>query len=405
MTNSLTADALPRANLLPVFAARALRDFGDGFTAIVLPVYLTALGFDAFQIGVAATAALAGSALLTLLIGMFGSRRDPRFLLVGAGVLMVATGVVFASAQGWALILAVCFFGTINPSAGSASIFAPLEQSWLAGAVADRDRTKMFARYSLVGATAIAVGALASGGAEWLQRWGASNLDSLRAMFLLYAAMGVLACGCYARLPASQANVSRPKSALGPSRRVVHKLAALFCIDSFAGGLAVQSLIALWLFNKFDLSLSAAGAFFFWSGVLSAFSFPVAAWLGTRIGLVNTMVYTHIPASLCLIAAALAANLYVALSLLLVRAFLSQMDVPARTSYVMAVVTPPERAAAASFTAVPRSLASAIAPSIAGALFVAGHNAWPLVLCGVLKIIYDLALLWTFRHVRPPEEL
>ena len=181
-------------------------------------------------------------------------------------------------------------------------------------------------------------------------------------------------------------------------------MAALFSIDSFGGGFAVQSLVALWLFNKFGLSLSAAGLFFFWTGVLSAFSFPVAAWLSKRIGLVNTMVFTHMPSSLCLILAAVVPNVEMALALLLTRAALSQMDVPTRASYVMAVVTPPERPAAASFTTVPRSVAAAVSPAIAGALFAAGYEAWPLILCGVLKILYDIALLWTFRHVRPPEE-
>ena len=162
--------------------------------------------------------------------------------------------------------------------------------------------------------------------------------------------------------------------------------------------------MALWLFSRHGLSLSAAGVFFFWSGLLAAFSFPVAAWLSRRIGLVNTMVYTHIPSGVCLILAAVAPSLELALGLLLARAALSQMDVPTRSSYVMAVVTPPERTAAASLTSVPRSLATAASPALAGALFAAGHEAWPLIICGVLKILYDLALLWMFRHVRPPEE-
>ncbi|TIR55829.1 MAG: MFS transporter, partial [Mesorhizobium sp.] len=173
------------------------------------------------------------------------------------------------------------------------------------------------------------------------------------------------------------------------SRAIVYKPAALFSIDAFAGGFAVQSLIALWLFSRFGLSLSTAGVFFFWSGVLSAVSFPVAAWLSRRIGLVNTMVFTHIPSSICLILAALEPNLYVSLAFLLVRAALSQMDVPTRSSYVMAVVTPPERPAAASVTSVPRSLAAAASPAIAGALFAEGFEAWPLVICGALKILYD----------------
>ncbi len=167
---------------------------------------------------------------------------------------------------------------------------------------------------------------------------------------------------------------------------------------------SVQSLLALWLFERFDLSLAAASVFFFWTSVLSAFSFPVAAWLAGRIGLVNTMVYTHIPSSIVLIIAAFSTNLWLALALLLIRSALSQMDVPTRTSYVMAVVTPAERTAAASVTAVPRSLASSISPAIAGALIGTAFLALPLVLCGALKIVYDVALLVSFRHVKPPEE-
>ena len=196
----------------------------------------------------------------------------------------------------------------------------------------------------------------------------------------------------------------RPAAPLGPSRGMVYKLAALFSLDSFAGGFVVQSLLALWLFERFDLSLSAASLFFFWTGVLSAFSYPVAAWLSKRIGLINTMVYTHIPSSVFLIIAAFSTNLYLTLGLLLLRSALSQMDVPTRTSYVMAVVTPAERTAAASVTAVPRSLASSISPAMAGVLLTTTFSGLPLVVCGILKIVYDVALLYSFRHIKPPEE-
>jgi MFS family permease len=224
-------------------------------------------------------------------------------------------------------------------------------------------------------------------------------------MFVLYAVLGVIGGLIYAQIPAEPAPIeSKPLAALGPSRGIVYKMAALFSVDAFAGGFVVQSLIALWLFQKFGMSLAAAGVYFFWSGFLAAFSFPVAAWLSRRIGLVNTMVYTHIPSSICLILAAVAPSLEVALGLLLVRAALSQMDVPTRSSYVMAVVTPPERPAAASVTSVPRSLAAAASPAMAGALFEAGFEAWPFIICGVLKILYDFALLWAFRHIKPPEE-
>jgi predicted MFS family arabinose efflux permease len=264
----------------------------------------------------------------------------------------------------------------------------------------------MFARYSLIGAFAAALGALASASPEFLIGLGISQLTALSAMFVFYAILGVVGALFYAQIPSQRDPAAeKPVSALGPSRRIVYQMAALFSIDSFAGGFAVQSLVALWLFNKFDLSLATAGLFFFWSGVLAAFSFPVAAWLSRRLGLINTMVFTHIPASVCLIVAAVAPSVEIALALLLVRAALSQMDVPTRSSYVMAVVTPPERPAAASFTSVPRSLAAAASPALAGALFAAGFEAWPLVICGVLKIIYDLLLLRQFRHLKPPEEL
>jgi MFS family permease len=394
--------AKPTRHLL---AARALRDFGDGFVAVLLPVYLLGLGFGIMQVGIIATASLLGSALLTIVIGMVGHRYDRRRLLLACAVLMIATGVAFALVSDYALLLVVAAVGTINPSAGSVSVFVPLEHAALASTTADKNRTRVFARYSLWGALAGALGALAAGVPDWLGWTGVERLTIIRAMFFLYAAMGAGSACLYLRLPGRAAATERAaESALGPSRRIVIKLAALFSIDAFAGGLVVQSLLALWLFERFDLSLSTAGFFFFWSGVFSALSFPVAAWLSTRFGLINTMVFTHIPSSVALILAAFAPTVEVALGLLLVRAMLSQMDVPTRSSYVMAVVTEPERAAAASFTAVPRSLAAAISPALAGALIATASHVWPLLICGVLKIAYDILLLLQFRKIKPPEE-
>jgi MFS family permease len=388
-----------------LYLARALRDFGDGFVAILLPVYLTAIGLDALQVGIVATLALFGSALTTLLIGVVGAHVDQRTLLIAASGLMTLTGICFAASSTYFVVFLVAAIGTINPSAGSVSIFVPLEHAVLSRSIMDSGRTEIFARYSLIGALAAAAGALAAGSAEFLRTVGVSYSTTLKMMFAAYALLGAAGALAYWYLPRQVAQPgNRPVAALGPSRGIVYKMAALFSIDAFAGGFAVQSLLALWLFSKFDLSLSAAGLFFFWPGVFAAFSFPVAAWLSRRIGLVNTMVFTHIPSSLCLILAAVAPNLEAALGLLLVRAALSQMDVPTRSSYVMAVVTPPERPAAASLTSVPHSLAAAASPAMAGALFAAGFEAWPLIICGVLKIAYDLALLWMFRHIRPPEE-
>lgn len=388
-----------------LFAARALRDFGDGFVAILLPVYLLALGFSPLQVGVIATASLFGSALLTIAIGFLGARHDLRGLLLAAASLMVASGAAMSMINDYALLLVVAFAGTINPSAGSVSVFVPLEHAVLTREVASGERTSMFARYSLVGALASAVGALAAALPDLMARLALEQLTAIKLMFVLYAVVGLLGGLLYARIPPRPARREPGKSAaLGPSRGIVLKLAALFSLDAFAGGFVVQSLLALWLFERFNLSLSEAGVFFFWTGVLSAFSFPVAAWLSKRIGLINTMVFTHIPSSIALALAAFAPSLPLVLVLLLIRAALSQMDVPTRSSYVMAVVTEAERAAAASFTSVPRSLAAAASPALAGALFAASYRAWPLLICAALKITYDLLLLLQFRHLKPPEE-
>lgn len=393
----------PAARLL--IAARALRAFGDGVVALLLPLHLTALGFGPVQVGLLTTATLLGSAGLTLLVGLVAHRWAPRGLLFAACGLMLATGLAFAGVQDFWILVLVGFVGTLNPSGGDVSPFLPLEQALLAHAGPDADRTRLFARYSLTGSLAAAAGALALGGFDHLGRsLGLSGLEVGRALFVLYGLIGVAVALIYQRLPRIAPEAEPVRTPLGPSRPQVLKLAALFSLDSFGGGFIVQSLLALWLFRSFGLSLQAAAAFFFWAGVLTAFSQLAAGRLAKRIGLVNTMVFTHIPAQLCLIAAAFAPSLPVALALLLMRASLSAMDVPARTSYVMAIVTPAERAAAASVTNVPRSLASALSPALAGALMTASPFAWPLVIGGGLKIVYDLALLGLFRRVKPPEE-
>lgn len=386
--------------------ARALRDFGDGFVALLLPAYLAARGFDAFGIGLVASLALFGSALTTIGIGVVGGRFGQRALLIASSALMTVTGVAFAVSDTAALVFLIALVGTINPSAGSASIFVPLEHALLAHAVADRDRTRAFARYSLIGALAAAFGALAAGSTDVMARAGMTSLGAMQLMFILYAALGAVGGALHYSIPRGADVIASPTArALGPSRQIVMKLAGLFALDSFAGGFVVQSLLALWLMHKFGVSLAEAGTFFLVAGLLGAASLPVAGWLGARFGLINTMVWTHIPANLALIGAAFAPTVETALALLLLRSLLSQMDVPARSSYVMAVVTPEERTAAASFTAVPRSLAAVASPALAGALLASGHDALPLIICGVVKTVYDLALLWTFRNVKPPEEM
>lgn len=392
------------ANVWLLYAARGTRGFGDGFAIIILPAYLTAIGYDPIQIGIVATASLLGTALLTLWIGVVASRHDLRSLLLLGACLMALTGLAFPNVEHIAFVVLVAFVGTVNPSTGDLGVLVPIEHTMLAQSASDDDRTRVFARYSLIGALSMAAGALAAAVPDVLVLTGIGTVSAFKLMFYAYAALGVVSALLYRRLPHALMDTPRTAAPLGPSRGTVYKLSALFSLDSFAGGFVVQSLLALWLFERFDLSLSAASVFFFWSSTASAFSYPVAAWLASRIGLINTMVFTHIPSSILLIVAAFSSNLYLTLGLLLVRAALSQMDVPTRTSYVMAVVTPPERAAAASFTAVPRSLASAISPAFAGVLLTTPFTGLPLVVCGTLKIVYDVALLISFRHTKPPEE-
>jgi predicted MFS family arabinose efflux permease len=303
-------------------------------------------------------------------------------------------------------LLLVAFVGTLNPSGGDVSVFLPLEHELLARSVANRERTAAFARYSLVGTLSAACGALAAGlPALGARAWNIELASAVQAMFLLYAALAVITAVVYRGLPREAPSTSdTPHASLGPSRKRVFALAALFSLDAFGGGFIVQSLLALWLFQRFGLSLEAAGAIFFWTGVLTAFSYLVAVRIAERIGLVRTMVYTHLPSSVCLLAIPFCSDLAWAVALLLVRSALSQMDVPTRSSYVMAVVTPPERAAAASVTSVPRSLAAAASPAIAGWLLAMSPFGWPLIVGGTVKIVYDLLLLATFRRVRPPEE-
>ncbi|MEA3191917.1 MAG: hypothetical protein QOD26_250 [Betaproteobacteria bacterium] len=377
-----------------ILIARALRGFADGFIAVVLPAYLLVLGHGLLEVGIISTATLLGSAFSTLAVGRWGHRFSLRRLLLAAALLMGATGLGFAGFSSFWPLFLVAAVGTLNPSSGDASVFMPLDHTVLATAP---DRTSVFSRYTFIGSLAGALGALASGVPEWLE-------ISLRWMFVLYGAVGLAVWLLYLGMPEPKTEEQKPATPLGASRGIVWKLAALFSIDSFAGGLVLNSLLALWLFNRFGLSLGAAGAFFFWTGMLSAVSQLAAGPLARRIGMVNTMVCTHIPSSLFLIGAALVPTLELALGLLLARSLLSQMDVPARGAFVMSVVTPAERPAAASFTSVPRSLAAALSPTLTGAMFAAGAMAAPLVACGVLKIVYDVVLFAAFRRTEQKRE-
>lgn len=386
-----------------ILLARAVRAFADGYAIVLLPYYLAALGHGPIAIGVITTVTLLGSSVLSIGVGMVANpvRRRP-LLLAGAG-LMVATGFGFAGFGDYGPLLVVAAISTLSPSSGSP--FQPLEHTVLAQSVAATERTALFSRYSLIAVLVGALGSLASGAFDLLSvAFDPTTVG--RASFFVYAAFGVSAGVIYRGLGvgAEAPGGTAAQAPLGPSRRRVWGLAALFSLDSFAGGLVTNTMLTLWLLQRFDVAPSTAGALFAAINVGAALSFLAAERLAARIGLVNTMVFTHIPANLLLIAAAFSPSLPWAIVFLVLRGLLSQMDVPTRTSYVMAIVEPAERPAAASLTNVPRTLAAAPGPAIAGALLAATSVGWPLILCGGLKIVYDLSLLLAFRRIKPPEE-
>ena len=389
-----------------LLVAKGLRAFGDGFVSLLLPLYLLELGFSPLQVGIIATTTLLGSGLLTLVVGLHAYRFHYRTLLLAATVLMAATGFGFASLTGFWPLMLVALAGTLNPSSGDVSVFLPLEHAVLSRVVDAKKRTAVFARYSLVGSLVAAFGSLAAGLPMILSDTGRfSSIGAMQCMFVLYALLGAAASLVYRGLPKALGTEShQPTAPLGKSKKTVYTLAALFSLDAFGGGFVVQSMVALWLYQRFDLSLSATGVIFFWTGLLSALSFLAAVRIADRFGLVNTMVFTHIPANVCLILIPFVPGVEWAIVLLFIRSALSQMDVPTRSSYVMAVVTPEERPAAASITSVPRSLASAASPFLAGYMLGLSSFGWPLIAAGGLKILYDLLLLAMFSKVRPPEE-
>jgi MFS family permease len=400
----LPPDASPDASWL--IAARGSRAFADGLVSVLLPTYLLDRGFDAFTVGILSTLTLLGSAALTLGVGAVTNRIGYRPLLLTSCVLMAGTGVGFATLERFWPLAIVAFVGTLNPSAGDVSVFLPLEQSLLTQMVGPRGRTALFARYSLIGTMAGALGTLSAGLPILIARTLAYPLRGvLEAAFLLYAILAGLALLCYRRLGVGSTPTVGPRAApLGDSRGIVIRLAALFSLDAFGGGFFVQSLLVVWLHQRFDISVSVIGMILFIGNSLSAISFLVAVPLSRRFGLINTMVFTHLPSNVLLMLVPFAPTLGLAVILLLARYALSQMDVPTRASYVMAVVPPEARAAAASATAVPRGLAAAISPMLAGYLLVRSVFGWPLIIGGLLKALYDVLLLLNFRSLPAPEE-
>lgn len=384
-----------------------MRGFADGLASIVLPAYLGTLGFSPFEIGAIATSTLLGSATLTILVTRAARGRSTRAVLCVAALLMAATGAMFALVDGFWPLLLIAFVGTLNPSAGDVSVFLPLEHSELAHSADAARRTTLFSWYALGGALAAAIGSLAAGVPELASLWfGLSLQTTLQGAFLVYGCIGLGAFGLYLCMPRLPPGTVTPAAQrLGRSRHIVYKLAALFSVDAAAGGLTLQSLIALWLLQRFHLSIATTGIVLFWVGVLASFANLLAPFVSRRIGLVRTMAFTQVPANLCFVLLPFMPDAAWAIAILILRAPFSQMDVPTRTSYLMAVVEPGERTAAAALATVPRSLAAAASPLVAGALLSLSPFGWQFVAAGVVKLGYNFLLVRTFRHIKPPEEI
>jgi MFS family permease len=386
---------------------RGIRGFVDGLVSVSLSAYLVLLGYSGRRIGVIVGGMLLGSAALTLLVGTRGHRFARRRILLAGACLMSLTGIVYTLSTAFVALFVIGVIGTVNPSSGDVSVFLPMEQSLLPATTSDDGRTSLFALYAFIGSIGGALGSLAAGVPEWIaHHTSIHEATALRSVFAAYAVAGTLAFAVYRSLsPSIEPAAGAAPSALGPSRSIVYRLAAVFSLDAFSGGFVVQSMLALWLFRRFHMSVGAAGALLFWTGTCSAFSAFASSRLAKRIGLIRTMVFTHLPAQVLLVSAALMPNVWLAVACLVSRSLLSAMDVPARNSYVMAVVSPPERAAAASVTNVPRSLASVLPPVIAGWMLDHSTFGWPLIVAGAGKAAYDLILLFMFQHVRPPDEV
>lgn len=390
--------------------ARTLRGFADGFVSVILATYLTHLGYSPLQVGAIVTGTLLGSAALTLTTGLVAHRHELRTLLIAAAVLMALTGVGFMAVTAFWALLVIAVVGTLNPSSGDVSVFLPTEQAFLAGHSDDLDRPHLYAIYNLGGAFAGAFGALASGLPEWIAREAHfATTDTFRAGFGVYVLVALIVFVLYRGLRRDhQVSEIAPvaKAPLDESRRTVFELAALFSLDAAAGGFTVTALLVLWLNLRWGLSIADTAAVFFVVSLLAACSQLLAGPLSRRIGLVRTMVFTHLPANLFLVLAAFAPSAGLAIACLMVRALFQSMDVPARQALVMAVVTPEERAAAASVTNVPRSLASAATPLLAGWMLKQTTFGWPLVIAGLGKATYDLLLLARFgRRAQATAEL
>lgn len=398
-----------------LFATRVVRLFAYGFVSVILVLYLIAVGLSEAQIGVLLTLTLLGDTLMSLGFTTNADRLGRRrMLLVGAGLMILAGGAFAFTHNFWLLLLAATI-GVISPSGNEVGPFLPLEQAALTQLIPAERRTQTFAWYNLVGSFATAGGALCGGAlAQVLQSSGLLPLESYRLVVIGYAALGLVLAGLFIQLSPAIESTRIPNAPPAPphnvlglhrSKNVILRLSALFALDSFGGGFVVQSILAYWFHLRYGVSPAVLGSIFFGANILAGLSALSAVGLAKRIGLINTMVFTHIPSNILLMLVPLMPNLPLAIGVLLVRFSISQMDVPTRQSYVLAVVDPDERSGAAGVTGIARTLGAALAPLMATPLLGLPLllNA-PFFIAGTLKIVYDLTLWKSFQAIKPPEE-
>ena len=392
-------------------AARVTRLFAYGFLSVILVLYLTEIGVSEVSAGLLLTLALAGDAAVSLWLAATADRRGRRRMLLIGAVLMAVGGAVFAATSNWWLLAIAATIGVISPTGKEVGPFLSIEQAALTAIVPPARRTHAFAWFHFAASVAAAAGALAGGAAvEALRGAGFSSVEAYRALLAAYAGAGVVLFALFLGLsPSVEASAAdrtastRPWLGLHRSRAVVMRLSALFALDAFAGAFIVQSVMAYWFHVRFGIGEAAIGAILFGANLLAGVTSLGAAWLASRIGLVKTMFVTHLPSNVLLCLVPLMPTLELAVAVLLVRFSISQMDVPTRQSYTMAVVAPDERSAAAGITAIARSAGAAVAP-VLGGLVLAASLAAPFFVSGGLKIVYDLLLYRGFRALRPPEE-
>lgn len=403
-----------KKDLILIFLSRSLRLFGFGLTSVVLALMLAARGFDSGQIGLLFTLTLLGDSAISLFLSTHADRWGRRRTLIMSGFLVLLAGVLFEFGSGFWLLTLAATIGVISPGGGETGPFLAVEQAALAQLVSSQRRMAYLAWYNVAGFSATALGALTGGWlVSLLQGRGATPTASFSVLLAMYAAIGLglmimsafLSDAVEAREPKLKPGLAKHWSGLHTSRPVVTKLSALFSVDAFAGGFIVQSILAYWFVLRFGLSEVELGQVFFATNLLSGLSALIAVPLAKRIGLINTMVFTHLPSNLLLIAVPFMPTASLAIGMLLARHFLSQMDVPTRQAYVMAVVPADERSAANGITSTVRALASSLSPALAGKLLAVGAlSGAPIIIAGALKIVYDLALYAQFRSTPPLEE-